>query len=96
MRKVRETTNEEWTKENHDFIMDFLNQTNGNYEDVTMSVKATVCQFLQNVRHGLHLCTEKNGGQWVTRKQIIETQIEELRRCIIDLNRCLNNKEVKQ
>ena len=89
-------TQEQWIKENHDFIMEFLEQTKENREDVTASVKATVCQFLQNTRYGLGLAARKNGAEWVTRTQIIEVQIQELRRCIVDLQNCLNNKEVIQ
>ena len=91
-----EQTSNEWHKENHDFIMDFLNQTEENQEDLTKSIKATICQFLQNTRYGLYLCAKQNGGEWVTRKQVIDVQIEQLRRCIVDLQKCLNNKEVIQ
>jgi hypothetical protein len=91
-----EQTSSEWHKENHDFIMDFLNQTEADTQDLTLSIKATICQFLQNTRYGLHLCAKQNGGQWVSRKQVIEVQIEQLRRCIVDLQKCLNNKEVIQ
>lgn len=89
-------TSSEWHKENHDFIMDFLNQTEENREDLTLSIKETICQFLQNTRYGLYLCSKKNGGEWVSRKQVIEVQIEQLKRCIVDLQKCLNNKEVIQ
>lgn len=89
-------THEEWAKENHDFILHFLTETEENQEDLTLSIKATICQFLQNTRYGLYLCSKKNGGEWVSRKQVIEVQIEQLRRCIVDLQKCLNNKEVIQ
>ena len=75
-------THEEWAKENHDFILHFLTETEENQEDLTLSIKATICQFLQNTRYGLYLCSKKNGGEWVSRKQVIEVQIEQLRRCI--------------
>ena len=93
--KMDEPINE-WAQHNHDFIMNFLLETEENKDDVTRSIKATLRQFLQNTRCGLQLCAKQNGGEWVTRKQGIEVQIEQLRRCVVDLQKCLNNKEVIQ
>ena len=88
---------EEQDKFNHERIMEFLQATDAEHEDdVTASVKATICQFLINTRHGLQLCAKKNGAKWVTREQIIGVQIEELRRCIVDLSKVLNSKEGMQ
>lgn len=81
---------------NHDFIVNFLLQTSNDFEPVTVSIKATICQFLNNTRHGLNLRAEKHGGTLLTWGDCIEEQIEQLRRCVIDLQRCLNNKEVMQ
>lgn len=89
-------TKEEWIQQNHDCIMEFLIETERNIEDVTASIKATVCQFLQNTRYELYRCSQKNGDCWVSRKQIIEVQVAQLRNCIVDLQRCLNHEEVMQ
>lgn len=90
MRQKTAIAHDDWIKENHEFLMHFLNETSANEEDVTASVKATIVQFLANTRHGLSRCAKNNGGTWVNREQIIEVQIEQLRRCIVDLQQCLN------
>ena len=84
-------TTKEWNQENHDFIMKFLLTTENHFDNITGSMKAIICQFLHNTRRGLALIAKKNGLDSISNKQLIEIQIKELRRCIVDLQTCFNN-----
>lgn len=87
--------NEQMHKDSHDLIMDFLESTK-DCHNMSGTIKVTMCQFLTNVRKGLAKCAEENGGEWISSQQLIMVQIEVLRRCIVDLDKILNYKEVKQ
>lgn len=80
------------TKENHDLLMDFLNQTTDHHDPLNGYIKATLCQFLLNVRQSLlHFQTDSNKKS-IPRKTLITIQIEELQQCIDDLKYCLNKQ----
>jgi hypothetical protein len=76
---------EEWKHENHKISANFLDETKEDLGDITASVKATIVQFIVNTKRGLYLIAKNNGG-YVNTADIIEIQIQELRRCIIDLS----------
>lgn len=88
-------TNDEWRKANHQYIEQFLNQTQDDKSDITGTVKATIAQFLQNVKRQFNLIAEANQGI-LTREDLIQSQIDQLRVCIIDLQAILTTKEGKQ
>jgi hypothetical protein len=88
-------TNDEWRKANHQYIEQFLNQTQDDKSDITGTVKATIAQFLVNVKRQFNLIAEEKKGI-LTREDLIQTQIDQLRVCVIDLQRVLTTKEGKQ
>lgn len=85
-------TKEEYLEAAHDFIASFLDETCDDTGAVTASIKGTICQFIQTTRSDICRLARKNGG-WVTNEQILQTQIDNLRRCVVDLQRCLITKE---
>jgi hypothetical protein len=90
--------NEGLVSKSHDFLQHFLDETKDYTDEISGIIKATMCQFLQNTRYSLYLQAEqngeRNGDQWVSRKQIIDIQIEHLRKCIIDLQKVLYNRSI--
>jgi hypothetical protein len=88
-------TNEEWRKANHDYLQKFLTNTAGDDSDITGSVKATMAQFLQSVKRQFNLIAIANDGV-LTTEELIQSQIDQLRVCIIDLQAILNTKEGTQ
>jgi len=88
-------TNDEWKKANHDYIQKFLSDTVDDESDITGTVKATIAQFLVNVKRQFNLVADENGGV-LTRKDLIQCQIDQLRVCVIDLQNVLTTKEGKQ
>lgn len=76
---------EEWKQETHNILSKFLAETADNTDDITASVKCTMVQFIMNTRRALNIVSKINGG-YVTPADIIEAQIQELRRCIVDLS----------
>lgn len=88
-------TNDEWNAQNHKYLADFVKDTEVDHGDMTGIVKATIVQFLMNLKRNFNLTASKSQG-YLTREELIECQIEELRRCIIDLQSLLTTKESTQ
>ncbi len=88
-------TNEEWREQNHKYLADFIKDTEGEQGDMTGSVKATIVQFLMNLKRNFNITASQNDG-YLSRDELINCQIEELRRCVIDLQGLLTTKEVTQ
>jgi hypothetical protein len=88
-------TNDEWKKSNHDYIQNFLTGTLKDTGDITGSVKATIAQFLSSVRVQFNAIANEQEGK-LSREDILQTQIDQLRNCIIDLQSILNTKEELQ
>ncbi len=88
-------TNEEWQKANHDYLQKFLTNTAADDSDITGSVKATMAQFLTNVKRQFNLIANEQDDV-LTRTDIVQTQIDQMRVCIIDLQAILTTKEGKQ
>ncbi len=88
-------THEEWNRQTHDYLADFIKDTETDYGDMTNSVKATIAQFLMNAKRNFNIVASKHDG-YLTSDELINCQIESLRRCIIDLQRILTTKEVMQ
>lgn len=77
-------TQDEFRKETHNILARFVEETKEDESDITGSVKATVVQFIMNTKRALNIMSKINGG-YVTPADIIEAQVQELRRCVIDL-----------
>ena len=88
-------TNEEWRKANHKYLQNFLTNTAGDDSDISGSVIATIAQFLVNVKRQFNLIAIEQDNV-LTRDDIIQSQIDQLRVCIIDLQAILTTKEGKQ
>lgn len=82
-------TNEEFDRQNHSFLADFLRGTEGECSQISGSIKATLAQFLMNMKRGLNIVAEVTGGIIPT-EALIALQIQELRRCIVDLGKCVD------
>ncbi len=80
------TDEQKYRKRNHDIIKGFMKECAKHDDDLSGSVQATIAQFLLNVRHELHL--RACGTSMVSNLDIVEAQIQELRRCIVDLEQC--------
>ena len=71
--------------QNHQCIAEFLESTENSECDISCSVKATIAQFLLNFRLGINKRAKSLGQDWLYPSDVIDIQIRELRRCIIDL-----------
>lgn len=88
-------TNEEWKKANHDYLYKFITGTEQDESHITGTVKATMAQFLSNVKRQFNLIANMQDGILST-QDLIQTQIDQLRICVIDLQALLTTKEGKQ
>lgn len=68
---------------NRETILKFINQSVEHNDDISGSALATIAQFIMNLR--LNIGKKGHARGWVTPDEIIDSQIEELRRCIVDL-----------
>jgi hypothetical protein len=80
------TDEQQFRIRNHEIIQGFMKECAKRDDDISGSVQATIAQFLLNVRHELHI--RAKGQTWVSNLDIVEAQIQELRRCIVDLEQC--------
>ena len=92
-------TGDELRKSIHRILALFVEETKNDNDPVTDSVKATVAQFILNTKTTLWQMNEINGGH-LTTSNLIDAQIQELRRCVMDLTKLesFNNhhEEMKQ
>ncbi len=80
---MTEIDHTDFDKDNRAKIYKFLQQAETHGDDLSGSVIATMTQFIMNLR--LTISRKGHDRGWVTPCEIIEAQVEELRRCIIDL-----------
>lgn len=73
----------DFDRQNRATIAQFLHDAEKNHDDLSGSVIATITQFIMNMR--VTICKIGNGRGWVTPIEIIDSQVQELRRCIVDL-----------
>lgn len=52
-------TNDEWRKANHEYLQKFLTGTETDESDITGTVKATMAQFLSNVKRQFNRSRKK-------------------------------------
>lgn len=71
----------DFDRQNREILRQFITDAEKNHDDLSGSVLATITQFLINLR----ITIQKPNRDWVTPEEIIEAQVQELRRCIIDL-----------
>jgi hypothetical protein len=73
----------DFDKNNRDFISNFIKDAEIHKDEISGSVLATMSQFIGNVC--LTITKESKGRGWVTPIEIIDSQVKELRRCVLDL-----------
>lgn len=73
----------DFDKYNRETLSKFIKDAENHQDDLSGSVLATMTQFIMNLR--LTISKIGRGRDWVTPIEIIESQVKELRRCIIDL-----------
>ncbi len=78
-------THQEFDAMNDQYIEKFLAQSKGKDCDISGSVKATIVQFLMNFKLEINNRAKLMKQTWISPEDIIECQIMELRRCIVDL-----------
>lgn len=73
----------DFDKHNRDTLFKFIKDAENNQDDLSGIVLATMTKFIMNLR--LTISKIGQGRDWVTPIEIIESQVKELRRCVIDL-----------
>ena len=66
---------------NREILREFLRNEEKTNDFMSGNVLATIAQFIVNLR----ITIEKTSCDWVTFEELIDAQVQELRRCIIDL-----------
>ena len=74
---------DDFDKENVAIIYKLLRAFESNSDDTTRTIIATIAQFLISFRQNIN--QKCKNRPWVTSDEIIDSQVEELRQCIIDL-----------
>jgi hypothetical protein len=68
---------------NRETLSKFIKEAENHQDDISGSVMATMTQFIMNLR--ITISEIGKGRDWLTPIEIIESQVKELRRCVIDL-----------
>jgi len=84
--------NHEWIKNNHDYVAEFVQNTENDVGTITIGMTAIIVQFLSQTRRKLQIIA-KNSNGLITNEQLLETQIGVLRNCIIDLQEAMSFQE---
>jgi hypothetical protein len=79
----RENPNSEFDRENRIILQKFLAESEKNQDRISGSVLAIVCQFILNLR--IALSNRKTVEKWIEFDDLIDLQVEELRKCVVDL-----------
>ena len=82
-------TYEEMRKDTHDYLQDFLTRTVDDESNVIATIKGVLAQFICNMGREISTISSKNDGM-VTKTEIIQAQIKELRNCITLLHEILH------
>lgn len=69
----------------HQYIAEFLERTADPEDEISGSLKATITQFIMNFRMQIKRKAKQRNEGWLSPEDIIDSQIDELRRCVIDL-----------
>ncbi len=73
----------DFDKYNREILSKFIKDAEKHQDDLSGSVMATMTQFIMNLR--LTIIQIGKGRDWITPIEIIDSQVKELRHCIIDL-----------
>ncbi len=73
----------DFDRENRKVLSKFIAEAEFHQDDISGSAIATMTQFIMNLR--LNISNKGKTRDWVTPEEIIDSQVEELRRCIVDL-----------
>ena len=85
-------TYEEWDITNHEYLQQFLDNTKDDNSDISGLIKIIIVQFFCNVR--VRFNSVKNPiDNSVSRNDILQSAIDELRHCIVDLEQLLTHKD---
>lgn len=87
------SSSEEFDKQTHNFISEFLELSKDPRNEIASHIKATIAQFLSNTR--LVLREKFEIKKQITPLDLIDVQIQELRRCVVDLEKCKISLNVK-
>ena len=82
---------QQFNAEVHQIIQGYLTRTQDESDYIANALKATISQFLVNTH--TRLIKRAGDDDMVSSKDVIEAQIEELRKCIVDLELYLNRIE---
>lgn len=74
----------EFDTQNRNILLGFIKDAEKHKDDLSGSVLATMAQIIVNLRIAITKVGKSRG--WVTPEEIIDSQIEVLRNCIIDLS----------
>lgn len=80
---------EEKRLDNHNFILNFLVRSQDLTDELSESMKATMSQFLDTVRKDVNRLGFVDDG-YIPQSDIYQVQINNLRKCIVDLEHCVN------
>lgn len=73
----------DFDRKNREILSKFIKDAEKNHDDLSGSIMATMTQFLMNLR--ITISQIGKGRDWITPIEIIDSQVKELRRCVIDL-----------
>lgn len=79
--------NNESYQENKSFFLNFMLAALDSEDEVSICVLATLVQFIKILRGKITAIANKNDGH-IDTIQVIDSEIEALRSCILDLNNC--------
>lgn len=85
----------EFVNKNRNIIEEFLNNTKLEDSDLSALTIVIICQFLLNMRVTVKKIASMHDG-YITDNQIVKSAINELRRCVLDLETLLINKPSKE
>lgn len=70
-------------RENREILSEFIKGAENDPDELSGSVIATMTHFILNLRETINEIREVRN--WLTSIEIIDSQVQELRRCVIDL-----------
>ena len=81
---MRHSNHDDIDQNNREILCKFIADAAKHQDDLSGSVIATMTQFIMNMR--LSISKKGHSRGWVSPEEIIDSQIDTLRHCIIDLN----------
>lgn len=78
---MTELNQQDFRQKNHETIMRFMKEAG--HDNISGCVQATIAQFLLSTR--IELNQRAGDKKWVTPLDIIDSQVNQLRQCVLDL-----------